>query len=143
MEDASDLRHQIKEHMDRARRIFGGPPGGGDFVTPYLEPPVDVYITDEEVVVLMEMAGVQPGDMQVEVDNHMMIITGERCPLAGRPHRRYSQLEIPTGPFKRTVLLPGNVNPEHAKAVYRDGVLEVVIPRAARVVGAQLRIVVR
>ena len=138
-----DLQHQIKEHMDRARRIFGGPPGSGDFVAPYLEPPVDVYITDTEVVVLMEIAGVQTRDMEIEIDGQTMTIWGERCPLPGKAGRRYSQMEITTGAFRRTIDLPAGVNPEQAQAVYKDGVLEVVLPRVGQVVRAQLRIVVR
>ena len=141
--DVPEVRHQIKEHMERARRIFGGPPGSGNFVAPYLEPPVDVYLTDTEIVVLMEVAGVRTQDFEIEINDREMTIAGERCPLPGRPHRKYSQMEIPTGAFKRTVLLPASINPENAVAVYKDGVLEIVASRAPRVVGAHLRIVVR
>jgi HSP20 family protein len=126
--------------MDRARRIFGGP--AGDFVAPYLEPPVDVYITDKEVVVLMEVAGIKPEDVEIEIADETMTIIGERCPLPGKPQRRYSQMEIPTGQFRRSIDLPDSVSPEGAQAVYKDGVLEVVLPRAPRAIGAQLRIVV-
>jgi HSP20 family protein len=138
-----DLQHQIREHMDRARRIFGGPTGSGDFVAPYLEPPVDVYVTDDEVVVLVEVAGIKPEDIQIEVTDETLTVRGERLPLPGRPRRRYTQMEIPTGAFRRSVDLPASVNPEAAQAVYKDGILEVALPRATRVTKAHLRIVVR
>jgi HSP20 family protein len=99
-------------------------------------------LTDTEIVLLMEVAGVRAQDFEIEIDDREITIAGERCPLPGKPHRKYSQMEIPTGPFKRIVTLPATINPEQAAAVYKDGVLEVVAPRAPRVVGAHLRIVV-
>jgi len=141
--DSSADLDQIHERLERAyQRIFGGPPGAPNFCAPFTEPPVDVYDTTDEVVVLMEIAGIPDEEVEIEVDGREMVIRGERKPLSGRPQRRYSQMEITHGPFQRTIYLPSEVNPEQATAVYKDGVLEIALPKAAPARGTHVRILV-
>lgn len=140
----SDFEQNIQEHLSRAyQRIFGGKPGSPNFGPTYMEPPVDVYHTDTEVVVLMEIAGIPEEEIEIEVEGLSMLVRGERKPMRGRPGRRYSHMEIVHGPFQRAIHLPGEVNPQEASAVYKDGILEIVLPRAAPSRGAHLRILVR
>jgi HSP20 family protein len=136
--DVHSLGRDIRSHLDRARQVLGGTWG-----QQFLEPAVDVYQTDSEVVVVAEIAGIQSRDIDIEIEGGRLTIHGERCPVPGDTQRLYSQMEIATGQFRRTVTLPAEVNPEHAQAVYKDGVLEVVLPKAGPVYGAHLRIVVR
>jgi HSP20 family protein len=141
----SQFEH-IRERMDQAyRRVLGGPggPGGPGFGVAYLEPATDVYETDEEVVVLVELAGIPNAELQLEVEGRVLYLQGERRPLAGRPGMRYSQIEISHGLFRRELLLPAEVNAESASATYHDGILEVVLPKARTGANRQLRIVAR
>lgn len=134
---------RIHERMERAyQRVIGGP-GSPRFCVPFLEPPVDIYETPDEVVVLVEMAGISPQDVSIQLDGTVLSVSGERRPLGGRPGRVYSQMEIPHGRFQRDLLLPAEVNAEAAQAVYKDGILEIVLPKAAPVSGRRLRITVR
>jgi HSP20 family protein len=140
----SDFEQNIQEHLGRAyQRVFGSGPGGKNFCPPYMEPPVDVYHTDSEVVVLMEIAGIPEEEIEIEVEGLSMLIRGERKRLKGRPGRRYSHMEIVHGPFQRAIRLPSEVNPQEATAVYKDGILEIALPRAAPSRGTHLRIMVR
>jgi HSP20 family protein len=136
---------RIQERMDKAyKQLFGGaPPGSPSFSSPFMEPPVDVYQTETEIVVLMEMAGIADAEVALEVEDGVLVIRGERKPPSARPRRVYSQMEISHGPFQRELTLPAPVNAEAAKAVYRDGILEIVLPKAAPTRHRQLRIVVR
>lgn len=134
---------RIHERMEQAyQRVIGGP-GSPRFCIPFLEPPVDIYETPEEIVVLVEMAGISPQDVNLEVDGTVLTVSGERKPLGGRPGRVYSQMEISHGRFHRDLLLPAEVNAEAAEAVYKDGILEIVLPKAAPVSSRHLRITVR
>ena len=144
VEGSSEFDRRIHEHLERAyQRVFGSAPGSPGWCAPYMEPPVDVYQTETAVVVLMEIAGISEEEIVLEVDGHNMRIRGERKALSGRPQRSYSQMEIAQGAFQREILLPAAVNPERLEAVYKDGILEIVLPKAAPTRGSQLRIVVR
>ena len=139
----SDFEQHIQERMSRAyQRVFGSPANPG-FGRPYMEPPVDIYHTDKEVVVLMEIAGIPEEEIELEVEGRSMIVRGRRKPLGGRPNRVYSQMEITHGAFQRDLLLPSEVNAEAAKAVYKDGILEITLPVTKPHGGRHLTIVVR
>jgi HSP20 family protein len=142
-ETFSDFEHRIREHMEKAyQRVFGSSPGSPNFCAPYMEPPVDVYQTDKEVVVLMEIAGIPEEEIELQVEGHSMLIRGERRPLPGHPRREYSQMEIAHGAFQREILLPSSVDAESMRADYKNGILEIVLPKTTPAHGRQLRIVV-
>jgi len=141
--EKSDFEQHIQERMSRAyQRVFGSP-GSPGFGRPFMEPPVDIYHTDKEVVVLMEIAGIPEEEIELEVEGHSMIVRGRRKPIAARPNRVYSQMEITHGAFQRELHLPSEVNAEAAKAVYKDGILEITLPVTKPHSGRHLTIVVR
>ena len=134
---------RIRERMEHAWRQVLGPPGSLRFCPPVIEPPVDVYETGRQVVVVVEMSGISDGDVDITMDGRRLVINGERKPSAGRPGRLYSQMEICHGPFRRELLLPVEVNPDGARVEYSRGMLEIVLPKVRRRVGRPVRIVVR
>jgi len=89
------------------------------------QPMVDVYETEEEVFVLAEVPGVDKERLSVSVDGRLLTIKGERPRVVPSGGGRYHQMEIPFGPFERVVKLPAEVDTESAKAVYRNGLLEI------------------
>lgn len=134
---------RIRERMEQAWRQVLGPPGSPRFCPPLIEPPVDVYETDCEVVVLAEIAGILEEEVEIAVNGRRIIFGGERRPSAGQPGRLYSQMEICQGPFRRELLLPADVNPDEARAEYSQGMLEIVLPKVTRRVSRQVKIVIR
>jgi HSP20 family protein len=137
----SQFEH-IRERMEQAYQRVLGAPGRPGFCEPFMEPPVDVYETESEVVVVMEMAGIAEQEIDLQTDGATLFIRGHRRPLLGRPRRVYSQMEICDGAFQRELVLPAEVNPDGAQAVYKDGILEIALPKASPAAGRQLRIVV-
>src|SRR6202521_993661 len=123
---------RIQEHLDRARRTLMGPgsPGRPNFCAPYMEPPVDVYQTETHVVVLVEIAAIPEEEILIEVEGRIMLVRGERKALSGPAVRAYHQMEIAHGIFQREILLPAEVNPEELSAVYKDGILEIALPKS-------------
>lgn len=92
------------------------------------QPNVDVYHTDEAVVVIVELAAIQPDAVDISIDGRVLRLAGTRAPHFLPGYRQFYQLEIPQGAFERTVQLPAAVDAEHAQAHYREGFLEVVLP---------------
>ncbi|MEX0799892.1 MAG: Hsp20/alpha crystallin family protein [Dehalococcoidia bacterium] len=134
---------RIRERMEQAWQQVLGPPGAHRFGPPVLEPPADVYETDETVVVVAEMAGISEEEVEITVNGRMLTLSGERKPSAGEPGRMYSQLEIGHGPFRRELLLPAEVNADEARAVYSQGMLQIELPKMTRRASRrQLKIVV-
>ena len=138
----SQFEH-IRERMEQAWRQVIGPPGAPRFCAPVIEPSVDVYETDDEVVVVVEIAGISGEEVAVDVDGKTLIIWGERRPHGDRPRRLYSQMEICHGLFQRQLLLPAEVSPDEAQATYSSGMLEIVLPKVGRKLSRQVRIVAR
>ena len=138
----SQFEH-IRERMEQAYKQVLGGPGSPGFCAPYMEPAADVYETAEEVIVLVEIAGISGEEIEIEVGGRTLTIRGTRKPLPGRPQRKYSQMEIANGAFQRDLLMPSEVDAEKAVAAYKDGILEVVLPKAGPHENRHLRIVAR
>ncbi|HVP04480.1 MAG TPA: Hsp20/alpha crystallin family protein [Dehalococcoidia bacterium] len=140
----SDTGAHIQEHLGRAtRELFGNQPGSPNFGALHMEPPVDVFETRTDVVVSVEIAGIMDEEVEVIVEGRLMIIRGQRRALSGPAERAYHLMEIGHGPFQREIQLPCEVNPEELRDVYKDGILQISVPKAQTSRGRQLRIVVR
>jgi HSP20 family protein len=136
---------RIRERMEEAWRQVLGPPGAPRFGAPFIEPPIDVYETDGDVVLVADIAGISDVEVEVEVivDGKTLTLCGQRKAPEGKPGRLYSQMEIVHGPFKRQILLPAEVNPDEARASYSQGMLEIVLPKVTRRVNRHVKLVVR
>lgn len=138
----TDFGEHVHERMDRVWRAFGGPPGT-KFGSGYMEPPVDVYQTETEVIVLMDIAGILREEIELRAEGRKLLIRGERKPLSGPRKRQYSQMEIAHGAFQRLIDLPAVVNPGAAQCSYEDGILKIELPRAEPAGETYLRIIIR
>jgi len=94
------------------------------------EPRVDVSYTGDppRAIVTAELAGIDSEQLDLEISGRELIIAGNRGPLDAAEGRVYQQIEIEHGPFRRVVALGADVDAEHAKATYDDGVLRVELP---------------
>ena len=94
-------------------------------------PAVDVFYADDppRAVVHAELAGIDPGDLGLEIQGRALTLTGHRRE-ADTEARVYQQLEIEHGPFRRTIELGAEVGAEEARATYQDGILRVELPLA-------------
>ena len=94
-------------------------------------PAVDVFYADgpPRAVVHAELAGIDAGDLGLEIQGRTLTLTGHRRE-ADAEGRVYQQLEIEHGPFRRTIELGAEVVAEQARATYQDGILRVELPLA-------------
>ncbi|HUH99024.1 MAG TPA: Hsp20/alpha crystallin family protein [Anaerolineales bacterium] len=91
-------------------------------------PPTDVYETEKEYIVRVEIAGMREADFDVIFENGYLFISGVRPDILER--RAYHQMEIRFGKFSTTAALPGPVDLDRSEAQYQDGFMTVVLPKA-------------
>ena len=91
-------------------------------------PPTDVFEVEEAIVVRVEIAGMEEDDFQIELDGRYLSIKGIRPDPSER--RAYHQMEIRVGEFSIEVELPSAVVANEVEAVYNNGFLRVVLPKA-------------
>jgi HSP20 family protein len=96
-------------------------------------PALDVYRTDDPpaVTVVVELAGIDPGEVDAAVVDGVLIIRGRRSRPA-RDRRFYQHIEIDYGIFERRVQLNEEVDSEAAKATYENGLLSIHLPLASK-----------
>jgi HSP20 family protein len=92
-------------------------------------PPVDVYFSEEPpmITVVVELAGVDPGEVEVAVADNTLVLRGKRR-RGPRDGRVYRHMEIDYGSFERRIPLPEAVDSEAAQADYEHGMLSIRMP---------------
>ena len=86
-------------------------------------PPVDIYETENELVLKADLPGLQDKDIDVRVENNMLTIRGERKFEKDVNEDNYLRVERAYGPFTRSFSLPNTVSSESVRAEYHNGVL--------------------
>lgn len=93
---------------------------------------VDVFQTDEAVVIKAPIAGVAPADLDIAITDEAVTIKGERHNPHNVSDESYLLQECYWGPFSRTYTLPIQVISEKANALLKDGILTITIPKDAK-----------
>ncbi len=92
-------------------------------------PAVDVYETEDKIVVLVDIAGVNKENIDLTFQENKLLIRGTRPVRSYSNPEIYYQMEINFGPFERIINLPCPVDAEKAEAIYKEGFLEIVLPK--------------
>ena len=92
-------------------------------------PPVDIYETDNGMVIAAELPGVGRENMSVELKDNILTLKGERPANPNIKGRRYYRQERCYGTFQRSFTLQQVIQPNLIKATFKDGMLEIEIPR--------------
>lgn len=92
-------------------------------------PPLDVSETNENVIVKAEIPGVDPKELNISVKDDTLTIKGEKKGEKEEKGKNYHFIERRYGSFTRSVLLPVAVKYEEAKAEYKNGILEITLPK--------------
>jgi HSP20 family protein len=93
-------------------------------------PAVDVFDTQDAVVLKAELAGMKPDDIQIEVEDNVLTIKGERKFEEKVDEERYYRVERRFGAFQRSLALPQGVKADQIEAAYDEGILTVTVPKA-------------
>lgn len=92
-------------------------------------PPTDLYETEDQFIVRVEIAGMSKEEFDVSLESNTLIISGVRPDMNKK--RSFHQMEIPFGDFLTSVELPAPVNATGVNAEYRDGFLNIYLPKLA------------
>ena len=93
-------------------------------------PAVDIYETADTIVMKAELPGVAREDIHIQIDGSTLTLKGERRFARDVQEESYLRIERAYGSFHRSFALPATVQQENVRAVLKDGVLELVLPKA-------------
>lgn len=94
-------------------------------------PPTDVYETPEEIIVLMELAGISEDDMSVTLFSDLLVVEGRRPQPITSEMSGCHQLGIKYGEFRSEIRIPMPVEHDNVKAEYKNGLLRIVLRKLA------------
>lgn len=120
------LQERMSRIFDEALlkyRAGGGLTGGTWY------PPVDIYETEENIILKAELPGVEPESVNIEVNENTLSLKGERKLQKGLTDENYYRMERFYGSFHRAFSLPYPVDNDSIKASFRDGVLKILVPK--------------
>jgi len=117
---------------DRINRLFteefkGMSPGAGDIASWY--PAADIYETKDEYVFKLELAGLSRDDVNVEFNDNVLSVKGEKKEKNEIKKDDYHRVESYSGTFSRSFTLPKDVDSTKINASMKDGILELRIPK--------------
>ena len=101
---------------------------------------VDVYQTDNSLVIRSTIAGVKPEDLEVTLNNDVITIRGKRYHEHDVPSENYFYQECYWGGFSRSIVLPVEVKPEKVEASLKNGVLTIVLPKAQKPKAVEVKV---
>ncbi len=93
---------------------------------------IDMYQTKDNVIIKSTVAGVRPEDIDITVANDVVTVRGSRKREEDAPQDDYFYQECYWGSFSRSVIVPVDIDSEHIEADLKDGMLTIVIPKAAK-----------
>lgn len=116
----------------RALRPFSWPFGDtGLMPSGFISPKVDVIDGDKDIRVRAEIPGIDKKDVDINVSDRVLTIKAEHSTEEKEEKENYYRREISKGSFSRSVMLPEAVDIEKADAQFKDGILEITLPKAA------------
>lgn len=107
-----------------------------------LMPKADVAETDKELIVSLEVPGVDENDIKVQISGNLLVVSGERKQRTEEKDKHYHRIETRYGAFERRFELPPDVrkDAESVKATSRRGIVEIHIPKAEPRVPAKIAV---
>jgi HSP20 family protein len=102
-------------------------------------PPVDVAEEKDKIFVRVEVPGMNQNDLKVSFEDGLLTVSGERQ-FERKDDRNYHRIERTYGSFSRSFSLPRTVDPSAIAANYRDGILEIEIPKLEEAMPKQIQI---
>ena len=132
-----DPFRELEEVSNRLNRVFGRsalPKDGAKDAMTMIDwsPSVDVAETGEEFQIKAELPEVKKDDVKVSVDGGVLRIEGERKQEKEEKNKKWHRVERSYGSFLRTFSLPENIDQTKVRADFKDGILNVHLPKSAK-----------
>ncbi len=118
----SEMEDLFRTLVNRQRTMHHQAAGGW-------RPHLEVYESEDALVVRAELAGVDERSLDVTVEDQVLQLRGARRRAPGEERRVFHQMEISYGPFAAEVFIPCAIEAERVEAHYEGGILEVTLPK--------------
>jgi HSP20 family protein len=139
------MRYQPYSLLDRLQREFdrlgsldpnfgeGGNDDNSDVVVSQWRPAVDIREEQDRFVILADLPGVDPEEIEVTMENGVLTLKGERSSEKTEEHEGYKRVERARGTFFRRFSLPDTADADRIEAKSKNGVLEIALPKKEQV----------
>lgn len=137
-----DPFHNLSTLQEQVNRLFENsfPSQGDKSALTTWAPAVDIYETENELVLKADLPDINEKDLDVRVENNMLTIHGERKFEEKVKEENYLRVERSYGSFSRSFSLPNTISTESIKAEYKNGTLTVEMPKRAESKPKQVKI---
>jgi HSP20 family protein len=128
MGNLQSFQHEMNRMVNE---FFGG--GNGEAAGTELSswtPAVDIHETDDGYVIKAELPGVSKDDVSIDIHQNTLTLRGQRKHEAEVKQDKYHRVERAYGTFQRSFTLPVMIDQEKVQATYKDGVLELHLPKS-------------
>jgi HSP20 family protein len=121
---------ELEDMSTRLNRLFSDPGTGEASHRVLWSPPVNVEETKEELLLSAELPGMTIDDIEIEVENNVLSLRGEKTREEEKEDRKYHVWERSFGTFERSFTLPRTVKADEISAQFKDGILNIHMPKA-------------
>jgi HSP20 family protein len=126
----SQMMNRMEEEMGGLVDRFWGGDGGWLTRTPSFLPTVNLIEAENQFEVTLDLPGLKPEEVNVELKNGDLWISGKREEEKEEEGKTYHRIERHHGEFRRVLPLPSTISEEKIEAKFEDGVLKIIVPKA-------------
>ena len=134
----------IQDRMNRMNRLFRepySPEGPAEaLTTTALAPPVDIYEDEHNIILKIEVPGIDEKDIDVRIEGNTLAVHGERKIEKEEKEENFRRVERQYGSFTRSFTLPSSVDPGQVNAHYDQGVLKITLAKKAEAKPKQIKV---
>ncbi|MDH7500201.1 MAG: Hsp20/alpha crystallin family protein [candidate division NC10 bacterium] len=138
--ELTSLQERMNELFDRA--FWRGGPEEESLAAAWA-PAVDIYETEDKVVLKAELPGLKKDHIDIQIRENTLTLKGEKKFEKEVKEENYHRVERTYGTFQRSFTLPNTVKQEGIEAIFKDGVLEVSLPKAEEAKPKQIKVQVK
>lgn len=135
--DLSVLQDRMNRMFEDAGRGWRGDEAAA---TTSWSPAVDIYETENEIIVQAELPGVDRKDISLNLEKNVLTLKGERRFEKETKQENYHRIERSYGAFSRSFSIPASVDDDRIRADYKDGILKIALPKKEQVKPKQIQI---
>ncbi|MDH4264046.1 MAG: Hsp20/alpha crystallin family protein [Deltaproteobacteria bacterium] len=140
-----DPFREMSALQERMNRLFSdvraqAPVRGEEIVQGAWVPAVDIFETNEAIVLKAELPGITSQDILLEVKDNTLTLKGEKKFEKEVKEENYHRVERSYGSFQRAFTLPGTIHQEKVKAKFKDGILEITLPKVEEAKPKQIKV---
>jgi len=140
-----DPFREMSALQERMNRLFSdvraqAPVRGEEIVQGAWIPAVDIFETNEGIVLKAELPGITAQNISVEVKDNTLTLKGEKKFEKEVKEENYHRVERSYGSFQRAFTLPGTIHQEKVKAKFKDGILEITLPKVEEAKPKQVKV---